>query len=74
MSVFSMVVAGATVGAGLGIVTAHYAGALFYETKPSDTNILLGMLCTVFGVSVMAAIVPVVRAVKIDPMVVLKVE
>ena len=72
--VFSMVVAGAAVGAGLGIVAAHYAGALFYETKPSDTDILMGMLFTVLGISVMAAIVPVARAVRIDPMAVLKVE
>lgn len=72
--VFSMVVVGAAVGVGLGIVAAHYTGALFYETKPSDANILLGMLFTMIGVSVMAAIVPVARAVRIDPMVVLKVE
>lgn len=56
--IFSMVVAGAAVGAGLGIVAAHYADALLYEVKPSDANILLGMLFTVLLISAMAAIVP----------------
>jgi ABC-type antimicrobial peptide transport system permease subunit len=69
-----VIVGGAVVGAGLGIVAAHYAGALLYEVKPSDANILLGTLFTMLAISAMATIAPVARAVRIDAMAVLKIE
>ena len=71
---FSIVVGGAAVGAGLGMAAGHSADALLYEVMPSDTGILLGTVLTILIISAIAAIAPVARAVRIEPMAVLKIE
>jgi ABC-type antimicrobial peptide transport system permease subunit len=48
--------------------------ALLYEVKATDTCVLMGALFTMSVIAAVAAIVPVARALRIDPMAVLKAE
>lgn len=72
--IFAMVVCGAVFGTGLGVAVARYVAALLYGVQPTQPDVLMGALFTVLATTVIAAILPVVRAVRLDPMEVLKVD
>ena len=71
---FSMVAVGALCGVGLGLSVAQYADTLLYKVKPSDSDMLVETLLTISLIAAIAAVRPVTRAVRIDPMTVLRIE
>jgi ABC-type antimicrobial peptide transport system permease subunit len=61
----------ATIGAGIGLAIA-YAGGQFvsswlYDVRPSDPLVLTSTLALVLGVTLIATMIPVGRAARIDP-------
>ncbi|HUR95878.1 MAG TPA: ABC transporter permease [Gemmatimonadales bacterium] len=59
------------VGIGFGVlgalVLARLLGSLLYEVSPSDPRVLIGATLLLAGVSVVACLVPAVRATRVDP-------
>jgi ABC-type lipoprotein release transport system permease subunit len=72
--VFAMVGAGAAAGSGLGLAAARYVDTLLYGVKPTEPMVLLGTAMTMLAAAAIAAVAPAVRAVRTDPMAVLRVE
>jgi ABC-type antimicrobial peptide transport system permease subunit len=65
--VFVMVAAGAVFGLGLGMLSARYVESLFYQVKATDLQMLALPSLAVFLGASLAALRPVMNAVKIDP-------
>jgi ABC-type antimicrobial peptide transport system permease subunit len=65
--VFGMLVCGALVGLGLGMMAERFVETLLFGVKVTDWAMLAWPLATILGVSLLAALPPVVRAVRIDP-------
>jgi predicted permease len=65
--VFFMLVLGATVGLGLGIGSERYIGTLLYQVKATDFRILAAPVVTIITAAIVAALPAVIRAVRIDP-------
>lgn len=72
--VLSMVFLGAAVGLGLGLASGQYIESLLYQVKVTDINILAIPSLTVLAVALLAALAPVLRAVRIDPVAMLRAE
>lgn len=64
---FSMVFAGALVGLALGIGSVRFIQALLYQVKPTDPRMLAVPALTILVAALLAALPPVIRAVRIDP-------
>jgi predicted permease len=64
--VFSMVLLGAACGLGLGMVSARYLAALFYEVKPTDAGVLAVPSLAILAAALIAALPAVIHAVRID--------
>ena len=58
---------GAVIGLGLAYATGRLASSWLYDVRPSDPLILTSALTLVLGVAVVATLIPVVRAARIDP-------
>src|SRR5580700_7612137 len=72
--VFSMVLLGAAAGLGLGMLSVQYVESLFYQVKATDLEMLaLPSLAIIVG-ALLAALRPVVQAVRIDPASMLRAE
>jgi putative ABC transport system permease protein len=72
--VFSMVLVGALAGVGLGMLSVRYVESLFYQVKATDFQMLaLPSLAILVG-ALLAALRPVVQAVRIDPASMLRAE
>jgi putative ABC transport system permease protein len=72
--VFSMVLLGGTAGVGLGMLSVRYVESLFYQVKATDLEMLaLPSLAILVG-ALLAALRPVVQAVRIDPASMLRTE
>ncbi len=65
--VFSMVLGGALAGLALGFAAARYIQALLYQVKPTDPRMLALPALTILVAALLAALPPVIRAVRIDP-------
>jgi putative ABC transport system permease protein len=63
----AMAMGGALVGLGLGYASGRLASSWLYEVRPSDPLILTSALILVLGVTVIATLIPVGRAARIDP-------
>ncbi len=67
VDIFSMVGTGALAGLALGMISVRFVETLFYQVKPTDPAVMgfpwLMMLLTALA----AAVAPVMRAVRIDP-------
>jgi len=74
VEVFAMVMAGAVAGVVLGIVSVRYIESLFYQVKATDASMLAFPALPILGAALVAAVVPVIRAVRIDPAMMLRVE
>jgi putative ABC transport system permease protein len=74
VEVFAMVMAGAVAGVVLGIVSVRYIESLFYQVKATDASMLAFPALAILGAALVAAVVPVIRAVRIDPAMMLRVE
>jgi ABC-type antimicrobial peptide transport system permease subunit len=72
--VFSMVLGGALAGLALGFAAARYIQALLYQVKPTDPRMLALPALTILVAALLAALPPVIRAVRIDPAETLRVE
>jgi predicted permease len=72
--VFSMVLAGAVVGLGLGMASARYIESLLFQVKPTDLGALAVPSLTILAVALVAALPAVIRAVRIDPVSILRSE
>jgi putative ABC transport system permease protein len=70
--VFTMVAVGAVVGAGLGLASERYVEALFYEVTAKDPSMLALPSITIVCAAVLAALPPILRAARIDPMAMLR--
>jgi ABC-type antimicrobial peptide transport system permease subunit len=67
LEVFSMVLAGALVGAALGLASARYIESLLYQVKSTDAGMLALPSITILAAALLAALPAVIRAVHIDP-------
>ena len=67
LPVFSMVLVGALAGLALGMASARYIESLFYEVKATDLDSLALPSLTILAAATLAALPAVIRAVRIDP-------
>lgn len=67
VDVFSMVLAGAIAGLALGFAAARYIQTLLYQVKPTDPRMLALPALTIIAAALLAALPPVIRAVRINP-------
>jgi predicted permease len=74
VEVFSMVVAGAFAGLALGMASARYIETLFYQVKPTDAGMLALPSLAILAAALLAAAPAVIRAVRIDPVTMLRAE
>ncbi len=74
LDVFSMVIVGASAGLVLGMATVRYIETLLYEVKPGDAGMLAVPSLAILAAVLLAAAPAVVRAVRIDPVEMLRSE
>ena len=72
--IFSVVLLGAAAGLALGMVSVRYIDALLYQVKPTDFGILALPVVTILATALLASIPAVLRAVRIDPVTMLRAE
>jgi predicted permease len=72
--VFSMLALGAIAGLALGISSERYIETLLYQVKPTDLPMLALPVVTILTASLLAALPPVLRAVRVDPASMLRTE
>jgi ABC-type antimicrobial peptide transport system permease subunit len=74
LEVFSMVLVGALVGLALGMASARSIETLLYQVRATDLGMLALPSLTILAAALMAALPAVIRAVRIDPVTMLRVE
>lgn len=72
--VMAMIGLGCTIGIGLGLASDRYIAALLYETKATDPGLMVLPLAAMFCAAGLAALPPALRAIRIDPAVLLRSE
>jgi predicted permease len=72
--VFAMVLVGAAAGLLLGIASVRYIEALLYQVKATDLAMLAVPSLTIVAAALLAALPAVIRAVRIDPVTMLRAE
>ncbi len=72
--VFPMVLMGAAAGLGLGMASVRFIEPLFYQVKATDLAMLAFPSLTLFAVALLAALPAVIRAVRTDPVAMLRAE
>ncbi|QOY87443.1 ADOP family duplicated permease [Paludibaculum fermentans] len=70
--VFRAVAGGALLGLALGIISARFVEALLFEVKPTDLGALAPPAIIISAVALFAALPAIIRAVRIDPMAMLR--
>jgi predicted lysophospholipase L1 biosynthesis ABC-type transport system permease subunit len=74
VGVFSMVAIGAIAGLALGFWSIRYVEALLYQVKATDVSMLALPSLILFAAAFLAAVPPAIRAVRIDPVAMLRAE
>ncbi len=74
VEVFSMLLLGAAAGLALGLGSARYIATLLYQVKPTDAPMLALPVITILSAAILAALPPVLRAIRIDPSEMLRTE
>ena len=74
LEVLSVVVIGAVAGLALGMASARYIEALFYEVHANDLTMLATPSLIILAVALLAALRPIVHALRIDPVKMLRSE
>jgi predicted permease len=74
MDTFAMVLVGAITGLALGIVSVRSIEALLYQVRATDLSTLAIPSVSIVVVASIAALAPVMRAVRIDPVTILRAE
>jgi predicted permease len=72
--VFAMVLVGAVVGVGLGMVSVRYVESLFYQVKATDLQMLALPSLAILAGALLASLRPVIQALGIDPASMLRAE
>lgn len=72
--IFVMVLAGAGAGLALGMASVRFIESLFYQVKATDPPMLVLPALAFFAVALLAGLPAVIRAVKIDPIAMLRAE
>jgi putative ABC transport system permease protein len=72
--VFAMVLLGAVAGLGFGMALVRYVAALLYGVKASDASMLVVPTVVLLAAALLAALPAVLRAVRIDPAIMLRAE
>jgi ABC-type antimicrobial peptide transport system permease subunit len=68
VEVFRMVLAGALAGISIGLAGVRYLKSLVYEVKATDLDMLALPSLAILAIALLAALPAVVRALRIDPM------
>jgi predicted permease len=74
VEVFTMVFLGAVAGLALGMMSLRYTEALFFQVKATDLTMLAFPSLAILSVALLAAVRPVMHAVRIDPASMLRAE
>ena len=74
VDVFAVVLAGAVAGLALGMASVRFIASLFYQVKATDLPMLVFPSLALFAVALLAALPAVIRAVRIDPVTMLRAE
>jgi ABC-type antimicrobial peptide transport system permease subunit len=74
MDVFAMVLVGAVAGVGLGMLSVRYVESLFYHVRATDLQMLALPALAILAGALLAALRPVIQAVRIDPASMLRAE
>jgi predicted permease len=74
VDVFPMVLIGGVAGLGLGMASVRYIETLFYQVKATDLAMLAFPSLTLLVVALLAALPAVIRAVRTDPVAMLRAE
>jgi Mg/Co/Ni transporter MgtE len=69
-----MVMTGAVIGAALGIASVRYVETLLYGVKGSDPVMLTGPALVLLAIALLSALPVIVRALRIDPKIMLRAE
>ncbi|HEY6268864.1 MAG TPA: ABC transporter permease [Candidatus Acidoferrum sp.] len=72
--VFSMVLLGAATGVGLGLVSVRFMEALFFQVKATDLQMMALPSLAIFAGALLSALRPIIHAVRIDPVTMLRAE
>jgi predicted permease len=72
--VFAMLTLGALAGLAAGFLSARFIESLLYQVRPSDPRMLALPSLIIAGAAFLAALPPVIRAVRIDPATMLRAE
>lgn len=72
--VFAVTLGGAAAGLALGMASARFIASLFYQVKATDLPMLVFPSLALFAVALLAAVPAVIRAVRIDPVTMLRTE
>jgi putative ABC transport system permease protein len=70
----AMVLLGAVVGICAGFAASRFFTALLYEVRPTDPRSLAGPILAILAAAILAALPAVIRAVRIDPVILLRSE
>jgi predicted permease len=74
LHLFTLVLVGSLIGIILAFVSARFIATLLFEVKATDVGVLTLPTATIFAVALLAALPAVVRAVRIDPATMLRLE
>lgn len=74
VDVFSMVLLGALAGIGLGMISVRYVESLLYQVRASDVAMLALPFLSILAAALLAALPAVIRAVRTDPVAMLRTE
>jgi putative ABC transport system permease protein len=74
MEAFAMVLAGAVVGIGLGLISARQVESLLFQVRATDFTVLALPSLTILAAAFLSALPAVIRAVRIDPAAMLRVD
>jgi ABC-type antimicrobial peptide transport system permease subunit len=69
---FRLLAIGSIAGMILGVLATRVLSSIVYQATPKDPVILGGVILTLLGVGVVAALVPARRALAVDPMILLR--
>ena len=67
LGIFAWILAGSTAGLALGLASARYIESLLYQVKATDLSSLAIPSAALIAAAILAALPPVLRAVRIDP-------
>jgi ABC-type antimicrobial peptide transport system permease subunit len=70
----SMTIIGLVVGAAGAMAAARFISALLYDVKPSDTRSIAAPLVCLILACALSALLPVLRATRVDPTTALRIE